>query len=255
MEKKIRDKVIKVSKKQFEEDAQAISPYIIEISNGDGFIKIARIFGHIPFFNTPNFGSEKGLHVANGYADSDYFAILAETVNGVDFPLIRIVSENENQLMQKITVLSKNATGCGTKRNINCKRIYKSTISNGQTQRNTIEITQGVRITPDAWLEFSVLPRTRLRIEAFPRVAFKDSLFRELVPEKTGPITALVKALESDKGYWEVFEANIAMAYKDNYRWYQEETGKKVMNRQDRHIIANNAAKYFLKLLCKESRK
>lgn len=71
-----------------------------------------------------------------------------------------------------------------------------------------------------------------------------------MIKMKKSPITELVKLLKKDKAYRLSWSANIAMAYKDNYHWYKQKTGKKVMNSGDRHIIANNAAEYFLKLLC-----
>ena len=59
----------------------------------------------------------------------------------------------------------------------------------------------------------------------------------------------LIEALKEDEGYYEAWKANIAMAYIDNWEWHKRKTGKKVMSFTDRHIIANNAADYFLKLL------
>lgn len=41
------------------------------------------------------------------------------------------------------------------------------------------------------------------------------------------------------------------MAYIDNEHWYKQKTGKKHLNRKDKHIIANNAAEYFLKQIFK----
>ena len=64
-------------------------------------------------------------------------------------------------------------------------------------------------------------------------------------------VADLIKELKADKGYYESWKANIAMAYKDNEYWYRQKTGKKTLNKQDKHIIANNAADYFLQLLCK----
>jgi hypothetical protein len=65
-------------------------------------------------------------------------------------------------------------------------------------------------------------------------------------------IKELTDNLKKDKGMREAWKANIAMAYKDNWTWHAKKTGKTTMNREDRHIIANNAAEYFLKLLCDE---
>lgn len=62
----------------------------------------------------------------------------------------------------------------------------------------------------------------------------------------------LTHQLTKDKALREAWKSSIAMAYKDNYHWYKQKTGKVAMNREDRHIIANNAAEYFLKLLCDE---
>ena len=59
----------------------------------------------------------------------------------------------------------------------------------------------------------------------------------------------LVNALKTDESYRISWVVNIAMAYIDCERWYKERTGKKYLNRQDKHIIANEAAEYFLKLL------
>lgn len=63
-------------------------------------------------------------------------------------------------------------------------------------------------------------------------------------------IKNLTYELKTDKEYYEGWKANIAMAYIDSEHWYKQKTGKKHLNRKDKHIIANNAAEYFLRLLC-----
>jgi len=65
-------------------------------------------------------------------------------------------------------------------------------------------------------------------------------------------ISKLTTELKNDKEYRESWKANIAMSYKDNEYWYKKQTGKKKLNIDDKHIIANNAAEHFLKLLCDE---
>lgn len=62
----------------------------------------------------------------------------------------------------------------------------------------------------------------------------------------------LIHALKNDKEYREGWKANIAMAYKDSEQWYKSKTNKKYLNSEDKHIIANNAADHFLKLLCNQ---
>ena len=65
-------------------------------------------------------------------------------------------------------------------------------------------------------------------------------------------ILEITKQLKNDKDYRRSWSANIAMAYIDNEHWYKQKTGKKTLNRNDKHTIANNAAEHFLKLLCDE---
>ena len=69
--------------------------------------------------------------------------------------------------------------------------------------------------------------------------------------DQINPIEILVDSLKNDPGYRISWVANIAMAYKDNERWYKQKTGKKFLNRNEKHIIANNAAEYFINQLCK----
>lgn len=64
-------------------------------------------------------------------------------------------------------------------------------------------------------------------------------------------IHILQAELLNDPGYRISWIENIAMAYKDNERWYKEKTNKKFLNRRDKHIIANQAAEYFINQLCR----
>lgn len=63
-------------------------------------------------------------------------------------------------------------------------------------------------------------------------------------------ISRITDEIQYDISYRESWKANIAMAYKDCEHWYKKETGRKQLNREDKHIIANNAAEHFLNLLC-----
>lgn len=61
------------------------------------------------------------------------------------------------------------------------------------------------------------------------------------------PIKDLVKALKKDKEYYIAWQANIAMAFKDeHHRQYGRTSQKKI------HEIANQAANNFLNLLIKK---
>ncbi len=72
-----------------------------------------------------------------------------------------------------------------------------------------------------------------------------------MVDELQNAIKILQKYLKSDEGYRIGWQSNIAMAYKDNEYWYKQKTNKKYLNSKDKHIIANQAADYFLEQLCK----
>ncbi len=65
-------------------------------------------------------------------------------------------------------------------------------------------------------------------------------------------IQILSKVLREDNEYYYGFQSSIAMSYIDNERWYREANNIKTLTTSDKHIIANNAAKYFLDLLISE---
>lgn len=60
-------------------------------------------------------------------------------------------------------------------------------------------------------------------------------------------IKELQKALKTDKELYYGYQANIAMAFFDEYRRRK----KQYVNIKDLHEISNNAAKIFLNLLIK----
>ncbi len=65
-------------------------------------------------------------------------------------------------------------------------------------------------------------------------------------------LKTLVAEIKKDPEYRQVWESNIAMAFKDNYSQYKMRNNKRVMSNGDIHVIANNAAEYFIKLCCDE---
>lgn len=67
-------------------------------------------------------------------------------------------------------------------------------------------------------------------------------------------VDKIIYELETDKDYYYMWQANIAMAYIDNEAWYKQKTKKKFLNHEDKHVIANNAAKYFLDILIKTNK-
>ncbi len=79
-----------------------------------------------------------------------------------------------------------------------------------------------------------------------------NDLIKNMKPEEA--LKVVTDALKSDKGYRESWKANIAMAYIDTERLYRERVKKapNALNGEDKNKIANEAADYFLKLLCDE---
>lgn len=59
------------------------------------------------------------------------------------------------------------------------------------------------------------------------------------------------KALREQEDYYYAWQANIAMAFYDEFLRHREKVGRERMNAKDVHTIANQAAKNFLDLLIK----
>lgn len=62
---------------------------------------------------------------------------------------------------------------------------------------------------------------------------------------------ALSIELKTDSSYYESWKSNIAMAYIDSEHNYKKKSKKKYLNSKDKHLIANEAANNFLKMLIK----
>ena len=67
------------------------------------------------------------------------------------------------------------------------------------------------------------------------------------ISKKMSPISSLVSKLRKDKGYYVGWQANIAMAFKDEYA----RTGNNLSHKKV-HKVANQAANNFLRQLMKE---
>jgi len=63
----------------------------------------------------------------------------------------------------------------------------------------------------------------------------------------------LKQKIKIDKELFFAYQSNIAMAFIDAERWYCEKHNKtsRQLNKEDKHTIANDAAKHFLDLLIK----
>lgn len=61
-------------------------------------------------------------------------------------------------------------------------------------------------------------------------------------------VKVLTQALKDDVEFRESYKANIAMAFKDEY--FRKKLEKNYLNKNDLHLVANQAADNFLNLLC-----
>lgn len=113
----------------------------------------------------------------------------------------------------------------------------------------TEEQIKYVNSVKDEDLRFHLLHQVRLR----DNMESDRDAFEKLLANKnsiTHAIKIITNAIKTDEGYKIGWVANIAMAYIDNEHWYKQKTGKKYLNKKDKHIIANNAAENFIKQLC-----
>lgn len=65
-------------------------------------------------------------------------------------------------------------------------------------------------------------------------------------------VRKLTKELENDADFRYSYQANIAMAFKDEYA--RRKKDKKYLSKQDIHEISNIAANNFLALLCRKTK-
>jgi hypothetical protein len=62
-------------------------------------------------------------------------------------------------------------------------------------------------------------------------------------------VDTLTDAFKTDADFRYAYQANIAMAFVDEFRRHQKESGRKHVNYSDLHTVANTAADNFLTLL------
>jgi len=67
-------------------------------------------------------------------------------------------------------------------------------------------------------------------------------------------IKVICEAIKNDEGYRMSWQANIAMAFKDEWTRYLGENSD-ILTHQSVHMIANNAAKNFLDILIMDGTK
>lgn len=89
-------------------------------------------------------------------------------------------------------------------------------------------------------------------IEILKRIAIKNFLEMESRAKLKEAVETLTTALKEDKDYYNSWQANIAISFKDAYDNEWDNLNKYVEgvpNKPDIHIVANRAAENFLNLL------
>ena len=69
---------------------------------------------------------------------------------------------------------------------------------------------------------------------------------------KSARIPDIRELIKKDKDLFIGYQSNIAMSFKDSVSQYQKKKNKKYLSKEDLHIIANKAAKHFLKYWIKQ---
>ena len=109
---------------------------------------------------------------------------------------------------------------------------------------------------------FEAMGETSMCWEPIPNGVFQsvnaERIGKELIlkieSDIPNAVTALIKALSQDKtegSYYYSWQANIAMAFKDE--WDREQFQQSQQDGEAVHRLANQAAKNFLNLLCHKS--
>jgi hypothetical protein len=97
------------------------------------------------------------------------------------------------------------------------------------------------------------MKKSTIKDKAIPTSKVKPKKSKPKKPSKLNlALKTLVSEIKKDPSYKYMWQANIAMAFKDNYSQYKKFSGKKSMSNEDIHKIANNAATYFIMLCCDE---
>ena len=63
-------------------------------------------------------------------------------------------------------------------------------------------------------------------------------------------VKAVTNGISKDEELKYAYQSNIAMCFLDEEHYYKKETGKRYLNKKDRHEIANRAALSFLDFWC-----
>lgn len=139
--------------------------YTIEIKNPTDKPRKAVLFGMNTLFAKENYGSDSLIEINANY-DIKYVELLLESAY---YPftvgLVRMYSENEDQLNQEINYYKCDSSGMMCSFPLGVKRSNKE--SDDRFHKNILDVLSEFYIDAQARLEMDILPNTMLRLHFF----------------------------------------------------------------------------------------
>ena len=139
-----------------------LSAYSINFENNTNKPLQCILFGMNAYLLSDNFGSDKGLKVSASQSDVSYLECIQQACHRpFETKMVKIISENFEQLKQPIYITSKDANG-------QMLQIPVSTISYLSNDINKVlPIVYPMKIDGNTNLGFTVLPKTKGTIEFY----------------------------------------------------------------------------------------
>jgi len=190
------------------------SPYQIFIKNKTKETLLANLFG----FNTnydkrdSNFGSDEGLEITPTQSNVSYSMLLAQSaLQPFKTSLIRINAKSEEQVKQKITLVTTDSNG----QSCSVPLITESYWSEKQNQKTIIDIPFCIlqdgntewflRILPEEEVSITIFPSEKINISGFLGSDYFEKTNRKilLLEELNNNLTQRLEQLENKKWWWQ----------------------------------------------------
>lgn len=138
------------------------TPYSFDITNDTDEPKEARLFGKNKFIFAKNYGSEEGLKIVTKTSNSNYETILNGVTNS-DIVLVRLFSDNINQLKQKIKVTTEDEELQSCTLEFDSEKYY----SDEYPQEHINEVLVKYKQDENTYVSITILPKTTLGIRFY----------------------------------------------------------------------------------------
>lgn len=160
--------VVKGSKKHVEQKPKLDTmPIIVGITNTTMQVKTARVFGFNHFAKHEDYGCDKGVNLWNGYSNSNYFSILAESLQGFRIGKMLIISSTIQQVRTPLYLKKQTCNGEGDYCKITPETKEQTDPPAEIHGAYYIEINQPVQITAANYLELQIQPGMSVELHMF----------------------------------------------------------------------------------------